>query len=83
MVYMDDPFGSAPVNAEDVRRNMGYTRTYATKTNFASMTLRGELTSTGYGLANHRAEYIVYQPGSGAFSVNLASGTYGLTSSAS
>jgi hypothetical protein len=77
-VYMDYPFGSAPVNAEDVRRNMGYTRTYATKTNFASMTPRGDLTSTGYGLANPRTEYIIYQPGSGAFSVNLASGTYGV-----
>ena len=40
-----------------------------------AMTPHGELTSTGYCLANAssaNAEYIVYQPSSGSFSVNLS-----------
>jgi hypothetical protein len=75
-IYMDDPFGAAPANAEEVRRNMGYTRTYATKVHLASMAPRGDLTSTGYGLAHPGVEYLIYQPGSGAFRVNVAPGKY-------
>ena len=39
-----------PNNPNDVslRRNMGYTRVYATRMNLAAMTPRGDLSSTGY-----------------------------------
>jgi hypothetical protein len=62
-----------------VRRNMGYTLNYANRINLAAMTPRGDLCSTGYCLANPAAsgaEYLVYAPTSGTFTVNL-SGTKG------
>ena len=40
------------------------------------MTPQGLISSTGYALANPGSEYLVYQPESRGFSVNLASGTY-------
>ncbi len=58
------------------RRGMGQTRTYAQKMNLAAMTPHGELTNTGYCLAAPGSEYIVFQPGSGGFTVNLSSDTY-------
>jgi hypothetical protein len=60
------------------RPAMGHTRTYANKMNLAVMTPQGSLASTGYALASTNNEYLVYQPGSGAFSLNLssASGTF-------
>jgi Family of unknown function (DUF6298) len=58
------------------REAMGHTRTYADRMNLAAMTPRGDLTSTGYALANPGAEYLVYQPGSGPFKVSLVPGTY-------
>jgi hypothetical protein len=58
------------------RQAMGDTRRYAEKMNLVAMTPQGNLSSTGYVLANPGAEYLVYQPGSGAFTVTLGSGTY-------
>lgn len=58
------------------RRAMGYTRTYANKMNLAAMAPRTDLASTSYCLANPGSEYLVYQPGSGAFTVNLTAGPY-------
>jgi Putative collagen-binding domain of a collagenase len=55
---------------------MGNTLTYANKMNLAAMTSRGDLASTSYALARPGSEYLVYQPGSGTFSVDLQSGTY-------
>jgi hypothetical protein len=55
---------------------IGYTNVYAKKMNLAGMTPQGSLSSTGYALANPGSEYLVYQPESRGFSVNLASGTY-------
>lgn len=40
------------------------------------MAPRGDLTSTGYALANPGSEYIVYQLLSESFTVNLVAGTY-------
>jgi hypothetical protein len=40
------------------------------------MTPQSGLSSTGFCLANAGVEYLVYQSGSGAFTVNLAAGTY-------
>lgn len=58
------------------RRAMGYTRTYANKMNLAAMTPRNDLASTSYCLADPGGEYLVYQPGNGAFILRLAAGTY-------
>lgn len=61
-----------------MRRAMGHTRTYAERMNLLGMVPRGDLSSTEYALANVGQEYLVYQPNSGAFSVNLsdAPGTF-------
>jgi len=61
---------------EAFRKYMGYTLTYANKMNLAAMTPRNGLSSTGYCLANPGSEYLVYQPGGGAFSVDLTAGSY-------
>jgi hypothetical protein len=65
-----------PVYGEDTRKSLGYTRTYADKVNLAAMTPQNKLASTAYCLANPGSEYLVYQPDSGAFTLNLVSGTY-------
>ncbi|MBK8047659.1 MAG: proprotein convertase P-domain-containing protein [Anaerolineales bacterium] len=61
-------------NDVSLRANLGYTRQYAERIDLAHMTPRGDLCSTGYCLANKVAtggQYLVYQPRSGAFTVNL------------
>lgn len=57
---------------EDVRLAMGYTRSYADRMGLLSMTPQGALASTAHCLANAGEEYLIYQPGSGAFDVYLA-----------
>ena len=76
--YMDDDLAAFPANQshENVRQNMGASLDYARKMNLRGMTPHGELTSTGFALANPGSEYLVYQKGSGAFTVNLAAATY-------
>ena len=49
---------------ELIRKNMGYTLSYAKKINLASMIPRGDLASTGYCLANEGKEYLIYLPSS-------------------
>jgi hypothetical protein len=73
-----DPYGAAglPAADESARNAMSHTRNYATRMNLASMSPRGDLVSTGYALANPGSEYLVYQPESGAFTVNLVAGSY-------
>jgi len=58
------------------RAAMGHTRTYANKMNLAAMTPQNGLSTTAYCLAKVGSEYLAYQAGSGAFSVNLTAGTY-------
>jgi len=80
-LYMD-PYHDPPVwerllpDIEEVRRNLGYTRSYADRMDLAAMTPRLELASTGYCLANPGSEYLVYQPGTEEFSVDLIAGAY-------
>ena len=83
-VFMDVYDGAYPVTQlpkpsdprwEDARRNMGYTLTYAVRMNLLAMKPHGELTSTGYCLANpaaQGAEYLVYLNGARSAKVNLA-----------
>jgi hypothetical protein len=62
-IYMD-PYGvlpNYPPNG-DVRKNMGYTLTYANKMNLAKMIPCGDLASTKYCLANPGIEYLIYLP---------------------
>jgi hypothetical protein len=58
-----------------LRANLGYTLTYASRVDLGAMTPRGDLSSTGYALANpsgDRAEYLVYLPRGGNASVDLS-----------
>lgn len=80
-LYMD-PYEDPPVwerllpNIEDVRRNLGYTRTYAERMDLTAMTPDLNIASTKYCLANPGMEYLVYEPDSEGFSVDLIAGTY-------
>jgi hypothetical protein len=68
--------GQDKEGAEDARRTMGATKSYADRMDLASMTPQNSLSSTSYCLANSGKEYLVYQPSSGSFTVNLQAGTY-------
>jgi hypothetical protein len=57
---------------EPVRRSLGYTLEYARRVDLARMIPRPELASSGYCLADAGKEYLVYVPGGGAVSVDLA-----------
>lgn len=66
---------------ENVRSNMGYTRDYANRMNLAAMLPHGNLSSTGYALANIDAtnsEFLVFAPFGGSFTVNLSNTTRNL-----
>jgi hypothetical protein len=58
------------------RAAMGHTLRYAKTMNLIAMPPRGDLSSTGYALANPGSEYIVYQPRFESFTINLVAGTY-------
>jgi hypothetical protein len=62
-----------PVDADEVRRNLGYTLSYAKKMNLAKMTPRTDVASSGYCLAEPGHEYLVYLPDSRDVSVDLSS----------
>jgi hypothetical protein len=57
---------------------MGATRRYAERMNLIDMAPRGELSSTGFVLANPGAEYPILQPSETGvpFTVNLEPGAY-------
>jgi Big-like domain-containing protein/collagenase-like protein with putative collagen-binding domain len=61
---------------DNFRNNMGYVLTYAnTKLDLLKMTPQGNLSSTGHCLADNvaaGAEYLVYAPNGGTFTVNLS-----------
>jgi hypothetical protein len=63
---------------EPARRAMGDTLRFAQRMNLINMEPRGELSSTGYVLANPGEEYLVLQPEEAAdtFSVTLKASTY-------
>ncbi len=79
VLFMDGGITGFPATSdwrESARNAMGHARGYADKMNLAAATPRGDLVSTGYCLANPGSEYLVFQPGSGSFTVNLATGAY-------
>jgi len=60
---------------DNMRNNLGYTVSYANKMDLVKMTPQGGLSSTGYCLAQTPsvgAEYLVYAPNGGSFTVNLS-----------
>jgi hypothetical protein len=63
---------------EPARYAMGDTRRYAELMQLLEMTPRGDLSSTGFALANPGAEYLVLQPNDagGPFTVTLEAGAY-------
>ena len=70
-------YDTATYNREAANAAMGATLAYARRMNLGAMPPQNALASTAYCLANAGAEYLVYQPGAGAFNVNgLAAGTY-------
>jgi hypothetical protein len=75
------PFGHSP-HAEEVRKAMGHTRSYANRMNLIEMTPQENLSSTHYVLAKVQFEYLVYQPddlelpGAQPFTVTLPHGIY-------
>ena len=78
-IFMDvtPPLGDWTLStANDVRTAMGRTRSYALRMNLGAATPQNGLSSTAYCLASAGSEYLVYQPGSGGFTVNVAAGTY-------
>lgn len=73
------PEGAPPYTAFEVTRfAMGDTLRYAQKLNLAATTPRGDLSSTGFALANPGHEYLVLQPAEtgGPFTVMLEAGEY-------
>ena len=71
------PSGDTPDPYWDTLRSaMGDARVYADRMNLADMTPQNALSSTHYCLANPGHEYLVYQPGTSAFTVNLRAGAY-------
>jgi hypothetical protein len=61
---------------EAARYAMGDTLRFAQRIGLITMAPRGELSSTGYVLANPGSEYLVLQPGETDFTVDLEAGTY-------
>jgi hypothetical protein len=61
---------------DDIRDAMGSTLTYANRMSLVAMTPQPNLSSTQYCLAIPGSEYLVYQPSSGAFALDLLAGTY-------
>jgi hypothetical protein len=55
----------------DARAAMGHTRQFARRIDLRRVVPRPELATTRYCLADPGSEYLVYQPGSGAFTVDL------------
>jgi hypothetical protein len=76
---LDPSFGVPPYESyEPARLAMGDTRRYAERVQLSAMQPRGDLSSTGYALANPGHEYLVLQPSETIepFTLELAAGTY-------
>jgi hypothetical protein len=76
----DQPFEAAieDVTWDLARRNVGAIVTYANEvfSDLAKMLPNGDLSSTQYALANPGSEYLIVQPESGAFTLEMQRGTY-------
>lgn len=59
-----------------IRNALGYTRLYADRLNLERALPSPTLCSTGYCLAEPGHQYLVYQPSSGSFTLNVVAGAY-------
>jgi hypothetical protein len=73
-VYYDTMGAIAP-NDESARVAMGRTIFYSQSLPLAMMTPNTTVSSTTYALVQTGQQYLVYQPGTGSFTVSLAGGT--------
>jgi hypothetical protein len=77
-----DPSSGSPsfASLEPARRAMGDTLRFAREMGLIAMEPRGDLSSTGYALANPGEEYLVLQPDETAdpFAVRLEANTYSI-----
>lgn len=67
---------------ELIRKNLGWAQTYAAKMDLINATPQGGLSATGYCLAKTsgtKHQYLAYQSGSGAFTVDLSATSGTLT----
>ena len=75
----NNPSGGRPDPQWDPLRDaLGWTRVYAERLDLEKAVPSASLCSTGYCLADPGHQYLVYQPGAGAFTVMVAAGTYQL-----
>jgi hypothetical protein len=73
----NSPSGSTPDPAwNPLRDALGRTRLYADRLNLERTLPSTTLCSTGYCLADPGHQYLVYQPGSGAFTLTVTAATY-------
>jgi hypothetical protein len=77
LLYMDPWDGQfIPVKPDsDLRANLGYILSFATRMNLSAMAPRDDLSSTGYCLANpisKNPEYLIYSPSGGKVTVDLS-----------
>ena len=63
-------------DVSSIRKNLGYARMYAERMDLLSSQPRNDISSTQYALVDPGVEYLIYQPSSGHFTVNVASGDY-------
>ncbi|UCH34913.1 MAG: ThuA domain-containing protein, partial [Armatimonadota bacterium] len=83
-VFMDphypNPWGKDTPEYERIRKAMGHTRSCAERLDLAAMSPQAAdsaaPSSTRYCLFNSGEEYLVYQPGAGAFRLLLPAGAY-------
>jgi len=61
---------------KDLRDALGYTQFYASKLDLEAAVPSPALCSTGFCLAEPGRQYLVYQPGTGSFSVTMVAGAY-------
>jgi hypothetical protein len=57
---------------QNFRDNLGYIVTWSRRLNLAKVTPKGALSSTGFCLAHTGAEYLVYAPSGGSFTLDLS-----------
>ena len=69
--YEDQRGGLPNASGDSARKAMGETRQVAGRVNLAAMKPDGKLASTGYVLADPGREYLVYQPESKPFTLEL------------
>jgi hypothetical protein len=73
----NNPSGSTPDSYWDPIRNaLGHTRRYADRMDLQHAVPSPSLSSTGHCLAKPGSQYLVFQGGSGSFTVNVLAGTY-------